>query len=218
MKKLITILAILTVLVGALFASTDTHQIKLTVTIDDTAPTFRLRTTSGVTAEASALAGETAEAVLSAANKAALTANTGTVSVGFAIEQVSNSRTLSGYTMSVAASNLILIDTNDSPKSVDRRNLAATNWDSAVTAATDIESERFTVVAGAPVLTQGSTNHISYEGSGTSSLSVQYDGVAITASAQTAVSIGTFTVAYNANPNAKPGNYEAHVTLTVTAD
>ena len=215
MKKLITILAILTVLVGALFASTDTHQIKLTVTIDDTAPTFRLRTTSGVTSNATALASETSEATLTDANKAALVANSGTVSVGFEIQHIANSRSVNRYSMSVAATNLILIDTTDSPKSVDRRNTA---WETAVTQASAIESERFTVVAAAPVLTKGSENHISYTGNESTTLGVKYDGAAITASAQSPVSIGTFTVAYNANADAKAGNYEAHVTLTISAN
>lgn len=43
MKKLITILAILTVLVGAIFADAESHQIKITVTIAETVPAFQLK-------------------------------------------------------------------------------------------------------------------------------------------------------------------------------
>lgn len=43
MKKLITILAILTVLVGVIFADAESHQIKITVTITETVPAFQLK-------------------------------------------------------------------------------------------------------------------------------------------------------------------------------
>ena len=43
MKKVITILAILTVLVGAIFADAESHQIKITVTITETVPAFQLK-------------------------------------------------------------------------------------------------------------------------------------------------------------------------------
>lgn len=45
MKKLITILAILTVLVGAIFATnpSESHQIQITVTIAETIPAFQLK-------------------------------------------------------------------------------------------------------------------------------------------------------------------------------
>ena len=46
MKKLITILVILTVLIGAIFADTsESHQIKITVTIEETIPAFQLKFT-----------------------------------------------------------------------------------------------------------------------------------------------------------------------------
>ncbi len=45
MKKLITILAILMVLVGAIFAASETHTIKITVTIEETIPAFQLKFT-----------------------------------------------------------------------------------------------------------------------------------------------------------------------------
>ena len=209
MKKLITILAILTVLVGAIFASEDVHQIKLTVTIPETVPSYILKTTSGA-ADASATAGQTSTAALSEANKTALLGASGTADVGFAIQQVSNSRTLTGYTMTVNASNLVLVSTNDNPKSIER------TFDDAVENAT--ANEKFTVVSAAPNLTKGSETNIAYTGDGTSSLHVQYNGVMVAATTQAPVSIGTFTVGYNANATAKPGNYVANVKLTVTAD
>lgn len=43
MKKLITILAIMMVLVGAIFADSESHQIKITVTINETIPAFQLK-------------------------------------------------------------------------------------------------------------------------------------------------------------------------------
>jgi len=43
MKKLITIMAILIVLVGAIFADAESHQIKITVTITETVPAFQLK-------------------------------------------------------------------------------------------------------------------------------------------------------------------------------
>lgn len=43
MKKLITILVILIVLVGAIFAAAESHQIKITVTIAEVVPAFQLK-------------------------------------------------------------------------------------------------------------------------------------------------------------------------------
>ncbi len=43
MKKLITIMAILIVLVGAIFAAAESHQIKITVTIAEVVPAFQLK-------------------------------------------------------------------------------------------------------------------------------------------------------------------------------
>ena len=207
MKKLITILAILTVLVGAIFASEDVHQIKLTVTIPETVPSYILKTTSGA-ADASATAGQTSTAALSEANKTALLGASGTADVAFAIQQVSNSRTLAGYTVTVDASNLVLLSTSDN--SINR------TFDDAITQAT--VNEKFTVVSATPNLTKGSETNIAYTGNGTSSLHVKYNGVMVAATTQAPVAIGSFTVSYNANATAKPGNYVASVKLSVTAD
>ena len=207
MKKLITILTILTVLVGAIFASEDVHQIKLTVTIPETVPSYILKTTSGA-ADASATAGQTSTAALSEANKTALLGASGTADVAFAIQQVSNSRTLAGYTMTVDASNLVLLSTSDN--SINR------TFDDAITQAT--VNEKFTVVSATPNLTKGSETNIAYTGNGTSSLHVKYNGVMVAATTQAPVAIGSFTVSYNANSTAKPGNYVASVKLSVTAD
>ena len=207
MKKLITILAILTVLVGAIFADPANHTIKLTVTIAEDVPSYILKATAGATT-ASAAAGETVETALTDANRTALLGASGTADVAFAVQQVTNSRTLAGYTMTINASNLVLVSTTDG--SIDR------TFDQAVANAT--ANEKFTVVSAAPNITKGSETNIAYTGSGTSSLHVKYDGVQVVASAQSPVSIGTFTVQYNANASAKPGNYVASVKLTVTAD
>ena len=83
MKKLITILAILTVLVGAIFADAANHTIKLTVTINEDAPSFVLKTTSGA-ATVTAESGQTVEAALTDANRTALLAASGTADIALA--------------------------------------------------------------------------------------------------------------------------------------
>ena len=55
MKKLIAVLVILTVLVGAIFADAESHQIKITVTIAETIPAFQLKF-NGANSNANAVA------------------------------------------------------------------------------------------------------------------------------------------------------------------
>ncbi len=196
MKKLITILAILTVLVGALFASTDTHQIKLTVTIDNTEPSFVLKTKTGADA-ASAAAGATGTAALSAANKTALTTANGVATVTFDVVQTTYARSVSTYRMRVTAGNFVLTS-NGTP------------------VANPTTNEKFGVVAEHPSIGNGdNVANISYPTVEPADgyYRVKYNGV-VDASTNN-VKVGSFSVSYNANVDAKPGSYVSNVSLTV---
>ena len=196
MKKLITILAILTVLVGALFASTDTHQIKLTVTIDNTEPTFVLKTNTGAGA-ASAAAGATATATLSAANKTALTTANGVATVTFDVVQTTYARSVSTYRLKVTAGDFVLTS-NGTP------------------IANPTANEKFEVEEANPSISGGDTvDNLSYPTVQPADdyYRVKYNGV-VDASTDN-ITVGSFAVSYDANVNAKPGSYVSTVSLTI---
>lgn len=196
MKKLITILAILTVLVGALFASTDTHQIKLTVTIDSTEPTFVLKTNTGADA-ASAAAGATSTAALSAPNKTALTTANGVATVSFDVVQTTYARSVSTFRMKVTAGDFVLTS-NGTP------------------VANPTSNQKFDVVEEHPSISGGdNVTNITYPTVQPADdyYRVKYNGV-VDASTNN-VTVGSFEVSYSGNVDAIPGSYVSNVSLTV---
>lgn len=198
MKKIIAVLTILTVLAGALFATSESHSIKITVTIDNSEPTFTLKTTSGA-AEVSTVADAAAvEAVLTSANKTALAGASGTASVGFAIQQTSNANSVSTYRLYVTVTDLVLTS-NGSPLE------------------NPTSTEKFTVVSAHPTISGGDTvTNITYPVPEVADeyYRIKYDGV-VNLTNSTPITLGTFTASYNANANAKPGSYVSTVTLSI---
>lgn len=197
MKKIIAVLTILAVLAGVLFATSESHSIKITVTIDNSEPTFTLKTSSGVVADVSS-AVENPVAVLSDANKTALAGASGTASVGFAIQQTSNANSVSTYRLQVTVTDLVLTS-NGSPLE------------------NPTSTEKFTVVSAHPTISGGDTvTNITYPVPEVADgyYRVKYDGV-VNLTNSTPITLGTFTASYSANANAKPGSYVSTVTLSI---
>ena len=245
MKKLITILAIMIVLVGAVFADNAVGNSTLIVktTIAEVLPTFGLTAissnVSSVTqaqyANATAQNNGVTTPIDSQQGYATITDSTnlitanGTVAVQFAVKQISDSSTTRTFHLAAEATNLVRVKdpTTQSNVNVGVGNVSVNTDFSAIDA-----NEMFTVSDSGtviPAITNGSdvaaaldsTHHIKGSANATTSttLDVQYDGVKISAyGADNNKQIGVFTVTWNANPNAKPGDYEACVKLTVTSN
>lgn len=223
MKKfLIALLMMAVVLVGvfadpgldgytdAKTSSNGTAQINITTTIKEEWPKFQLATKSGVNAAAvnavNAIDDDYTGAVLTDALNTTLTETAdSTVTVGFAINQVSDSRTKDNYVLTVTATDLVLV----TPVVGD-----AIAFDNANRTA----DQKFTVVDGTPgvTATQNLTN-IAPTASN-NALTTHYNGKKITANlTDKVVELGVFDVEWNTNLNAEAGAYEAHIILTVTS-
>ncbi|MCQ2411554.1 MAG: hypothetical protein MJ057_01225 [Sphaerochaetaceae bacterium] len=218
MKKVITILAIMMILVSAVFAevAADAHgaaNININVNIGDEFPRFQLATKTGTTAIVSdnvaANAGTPAEATLTDANKALLTQSGKQIEVVFSINQIKNARCFDAYTLTVTATDLVLVKSTD--ESV-KRDLAT-----ALTAATD--KQKFTVVSGTATHTSSAVADIDYTGTDEDAILIDYQGVLVAAEDVDSkrVEIGTASVKWNSNIDAMSGDYKATVTLTVSA-
>ena len=213
MKKLISILAIMVVLVGSVFAdvngqtSNGTAVIDIKATIAESHPTFQLKAKT-ITTQAT---GENGDILISTvandspthgkvtiATDHLLTANAVIV---FAIEQNNSSRSTANYTLGVAATNLTL----DNYATVGASTLEA--------------DEYFEVALSGLTAADGygstSTNGVKITPA-TGSFAADYDGKVVDGST-TAVELATFTATWTKKPNAVAGNYSATVTLTITA-
>ena len=210
------------VLVGAVFAdptvagsdaSNGQAVIIVNATITEDFPTFALKTKTNadivkddvaIATEQSPLTPEEADI-----SSNTLTGNANTT-VGFQIVQIDKSVTTAHYQFSVAVTPLVLVKTVDG--AIDR------TLEEALTAA-DATYEKFAVAVAAPLLTAVGTGNTTYTatGSGTATLTLTYKGVPITGTEQNPVELATFDAAWQPNPNAKAGDYQAKVTLTVTA-
>ena len=224
MKKLITILAIMIVLVGAVFASdpgykpTDTPAstkstgdgdavINVTATIGSEWPKFQLATKTGAAVVPSAVGGDE-DAALSSANVSALTeADSGSVTVTFGINQISDSRTTDNYTLTVTATNLVLVQPLGGE---------AIAWNTAV--ATEDVTERFVTTTPAPQISKKSVDNITMNDSVAGTLKLDYNGKKIKAGTASALELATFDVSWTKNSSAQAGDYKSVITLHVQAD
>ncbi len=199
MKKLITILAVMIVLVGTVFA-VDNAQIDLTVTVAEKVPTFKLATFNNT----NILEEEVSDAVenngkstpASATFEAAVgetLADGDDVTVNFVITQVKPNninkiKTTHKYTFSVEATNLVnQADANHYFEKGTVTNITAIN--------NAIDAQYATITPGA-------------------SLSIQYTGKTYAAAAE--VNFAQFSVTWNGKETAIPGSYKGSVTLTMT--
>ncbi len=202
MKKFITIMAIMIVLVGTIFAANDA-SLTITLTISEVLPKFKLAT-SDETYIASAVSDlvETSGSTggdNSGAAKATATAAAGkrladgnSLTVRFGILQVNNAqgyiKTTKAYTFTASASDLVNTS-NDSYKFEASDSITFTSTGYIDAAYGSVE--------------------------GGSSLAVTYTGASYTP-ASTEAEIGTFDVTWNANTAAINGEYSATVTLIMT--
>lgn len=204
MKKLITILAIMVILVGAVFAD-DNAAVQVTVTVPEYVPTFKLATSdttdisaavsdlvaaSGASSPTSATATATAGQTLAAGN--ALTITFGVIQVNNAAGYI---KTTHGYTFTASATPLIL-----SGKTEDN---AAANEKFTVSTIGDITS-----AANAPGTDYATITSNPYK--------ITYTGAKYTPGAASCeTEVATFDVTWGANAAAKNGDYTATVTLTM---
>lgn len=223
MKKFLIALLMIAVVLTSVFAnpgldgytdaktsSNGTAQINITTTIKEEWPKFQLATTSGVNADVvnavNATDADYTAAVLTDALNTALTETAdSTVTVEFAINQVSDSRTKDNYVLTVTATDLVLVTPVVGQ---------AIAFDNANRTADQI----FTVVSGAPAVT--ATQNLTNIGpvASNNTLTTHYNGKKITANlTDKVVELGTFEVEWNTNLNAEAGAYEAHIILTVTS-
>ena len=215
MKKLIAILTIAIVLVGAVFATSSNSSITVTTHIGNIEPSFKLSTTQVSTALGSNAAGahEITEDALLASNQ----------TVEFIITQINRSKSVKTYTLTATAEDLVLYK---------YKNAAGSDVLVSTTAhpATDAE-KKFSIVGGTSgtwtvdtftSTTAGEnptpfipTSKVTYGGS-SSGLTVTYKGNALVASEEAPVTVAKFTCEWAANNDAVTGDYQATVTLTIS--
>ena len=208
MKKVIAILVIAIVLVGAVFAA-DNAAITVSVDVAEHVPTFKLITqgnTNILNAEGSDAVEDNGKATAGSVeftetiSKGLADATDATIT--FAVVQVKPSTTASEgkiktnkqYSFTVTASDLVLSTAGTTPE--------------------DNEMfERGTISTFAE--TEGAIgSDFATITDGTSTLSILYTGKTYAPAAE--VSFATFTVTWGANPTALPGTYTANVILTMT--
>lgn len=211
MKKLITILAILTVLVGAVFA--DTADIRISTEIGEVAPAFKLSYKAVATGNSATYTSGTTETVASSvvagtptAGEIVITTNdmlTKDAAITFAVTQtVANARKTASYTLSANAGDLTLYEipgTTEEEKTPSAEQIAANKFDLVGDAAATI-----TPVA-----------HTDYYDNGREGTSVTFDFLGTPIPANT--EIATFSYKWGKNADAIPGKYQADVVLTITA-
>ena len=221
MKKLIAILAIMVVLVGAVFATdpnTGNTAVRVVTTVGVEEPSFKLTTTlatSGVLGSNAPVVFADDPTVVDASATDAyhvispntLTSTTQqTTSVDFAIMQTQASKSYKYYTFTVAVSDLELVKKYDN-----EGNLV----DFALGEGQSFANDQFfacTTPAPNPVRGTSDTNIADQQIA--AGYKIKYNGVKVNEGVQ----IATFTCTWTNKPEAVPGQYEATVVLTVAAN
>ena len=220
MKKLIAILTIAIVLVGAVFAADSTGSASLTVQtkINGGEPVFKLATdTVSVDLATGGATGTTAHTITA---DALLSADQ---TVTFLVVQTNKSRSTKTYTLTATASDLVLYQYPD-PTDPTQNILCST------TAHPAAESyKKFTIQGGTTVATLTGNDaqetpapyipaaKATYAGNGSASLSITYKGNAFGA-ANTDSTVARFTCTWDDNEDAVAGDYQATVTLTISSN
>ena len=244
MKKLIAILTIAIVLVGAVFAANSpdaktangSTEIVVTAKIKEDIPQFQLAIKSGniETPKAAAIAagtvgddGTTVTAANMTSTKAALTDDAitalgtanGSVTIGFAINQIAPANLKASYTITVTATDLLLKKHSDgtviSSGQTSTQKFLVDNTENTTTGATPAVTANSTAVSGLKKTAGTGTN--------AHKLTVEYEGTAKVDAGDGAtgnaavVELGTFSVKWLANTTAVAGDYEAEVKIEVTS-
>ena len=238
MKKLIAILTIAIVLVGAVFAEAEgtatkgagTATLNVKVTILPDTPIFALRTQpndANVQTAGQASVSQTDSAALTADAAANLASGT-SVAVNFDVIQVSDAKSFEKFYFTVEATDLKA----KQPEGVDNTDWAAIPADTKVFKISGGSTEgklypqitrseeTHLVTTGdnigyAKLTTSGATATTAQTGSGRAS--IQYIGV-LKADADHVYTIGSFSCTWEGNNTAIPVNYEATVKLTVASN
>ena len=217
MKKLIAILTIAIVLVGAVFAdatSTGASSLRITTTISPVEPTFKLATTQvhsdlAAAADASAVNAITA-AALAGESSHVITTDAlldDEVEVTFSVVQLTASKSVKTYTLTATATDLVLYKYQN----------AAGAWVLVSTTAhpaTDAEKTFEVDATTVNTFANGdlTSAQATYAGT-TSSKTITYKGTDVEADTE----VATFTCTWGQNENAVPGQYQGTVTLTITS-
>ena len=215
MKKLITILAIMIVLVGAVFATdplaaNDKAQLTVNTEIKLQYPIYSLQATAwGTYGQGTNGDLGSADVMVHSENPLTpqdvrigddvLTEHDATIT--FTINQTNLSRIKGSYTLSVSAGNLIITK--------------ITNQDGSKTNASDAEktANQFTVSAAPEIAGETVTNTtMTYPANG--KIKIQYNGKKVGAS-DAVTPLATFSYTWSANESAAAGDYKADVTLTI---
>ena len=221
MKKLIAILTIAIVLVGAVFAATSegASAIRVTTHVNAIEPTFRLKA-GEITSDLAAAADQ---AAVNAITAAALAGNTSYVidtdalltasqTVTFYVQQISRSKSTKTYTFEATATDLVLykyLDTNGDEVLVSEEEHPATDAEKKFT----VSSTTVNTFANGALPAAKAT----YSGTA-SAKTVEYLGNAQPASVESPVNVVSFTCTWGANNDAVTGDYQATVTLTISAN
>ena len=222
MKKLIAILAVMIVLVGAVFATDTTNTIKITTCINPVEPTFRLNGTS-----VNYQSHQTDTADVSDTGLVDITDNYlfdhASTTVNFTITQISTSKSYSTYTFSVKASDLRLVEGSDSTSytfadwanTYDGHDDMILPIDGRGTDGASLDASGYLAIA---LTAHADYTHIDLEAA-SGSVSAEYDGHQVVAgeSNPAPVELASFSCTWNQNAAAMAGDYEAYVVLTVSA-
>ena len=222
MKKLIAIMTIAIVLVGAVFAdeaaanANGSAQITIQTCINEQFPAYKLKATGVTTGSLSGENGAGSESAVAASNptKGLVTVTTDYLldhdaTVNFSIIQTKKSITIHVYNIGVTASDLVMTKKSD-----------GSNYTPA-TANTYDEEHKFVCSTPNPAINTGNIAHAVVSGTnagtatqGGAGAIVTYDGQKVAAD----VTIATFSCSWTQQEKAAAGTYEATVTLTVVAE
>lgn len=224
MKKLITILVILIVVVGAVFAAdenksaaTGAAQLDVTCHIDATAPRFALASddTTNLQAEitTAVVNGKTKDDIsvgatgALAATVATSLGNGTAATVSFKINQTQTSRIKAIYDLTITATDMQLTAYSDGTAKT-------SGWN----ANESFECTTKTPAVSAPNATATANNVTVAAFSGSSNvLTADYKGGVVAVAANNVLTIGTFDVVWSGNATAVAGDYKASIIMEVVA-
>lgn len=218
MKKLITILAILTVLVGAVFA--DTADIRVSTTIGEVAPGFKLAYKALAEANGASYTSGTTGTVASSVvagtpTKGEIVITTNDMlqedaAITFSVIQtVDKARKTADYTLSASADALKLYQVPSTAQG------GYSDYTGAQSANTMFLLAGTTTTATTKAATITGVDRSTYYEHGEAGTSVTFEFLGTPIPQNT--EIATFTYQWNKNADAIPGKYQADVVLTITA-
>ena len=217
MKKLITILTIMIVLVGAVFATNpletgDKAQLTVNAEVKLQYPIFSLQATAWGT-YGQGTNGDLGSADVMVNDENPLTPQTVKIgddvltehdaTITFTINQTNLSRVKGTYTLSVSAGNLVIDQ--------------ITKQDGTKQDATEAEqtANKF-VVSAAPTISGNTVTNTTMNTSTAGQIAITYNGKKV-GSSSAVTPLATFSYTWTHDENAAAGDYKADVTLTITS-